>query len=95
MTTKNQTCVDWIHDYYHWTMNDVFDFFVRMIVVDYVYVFSSMLMLIDDWYYFLVTRILMRPIPTRLVDDESTMYHENLFDVDYYGYNNENCLTTT
>lgn len=85
-------------------MNDVFDFFVQMIVVDDVYVFSLMMMMIDDvypndLYYYPVMMIRMKLIPTSIVvvvvDDVSMMYHENLFDVDYYVYNNENLLKTT
>ncbi len=82
-------------------MNDVFDFFVRMIVVDYVYVFSLMLMNDDaypnDWYLIPVMMTRMIQIQEGIVvdDDENRMYHENLFDADYYVYNDENLLKTT
>jgi hypothetical protein len=69
-------------------MNDVFDFFDRMIVVDDVYVFSLLLMNDDvypnDLYLFPVMMIRMIQIQEGIVDDENRMYHENLFDADYY-----------
>lgn len=75
------TCVDWIRDCYQEMMNDVFDFYVRMIVVDDFYVSFSMLTNDDvypnDWDWYLVTMFPMKPIPLRIVDDENRMYHEN------------------
>ena len=32
----------------------------------------------------------MRQIQEGIVDDENRMYHGNLFDADYYAYNDEN-----
>jgi hypothetical protein len=80
-------------------MNDVFVLFDQMIVVDDVYVFFLLLMN-DDVYQnlmdlFQVMKILMIQIQEGIVDDEYMMYHVNLFDVDYYVYNNENLLKTT
>ena len=93
------TCVDWIRDYYQEMMNDVFDFYVRMIVVDEFYVSFSLLTNDDvypnDWDWYLVMMFPMKQIPIRIVDDENRMYHENSFDVDYYAYDNENLLTMT
>lgn len=96
----NDTCVDWIHYYYyyyyHWMMNDVYVFFDQMIVVDDVYV-SFLLLMIDDVYQnlFLVMMNQMKLIQEGFVDDENKIDHVNLFDVDYYAYNNENLLKTT